>query len=460
MHRSNSRLDAISEMLALSSSGNGKNIIFSGLNFEGPMDLPAFHEAVRLALADFPHFTSTIREVKVKGRHHLFRLPSPDPELPYSVKDLKITDDSDPLLHSILDTLRPRLDRDWDLFRELPLELCLIRVSERHHVLATFIHHVAGDASNLLEYGQALTAKYHELVKGRIPDWKHQPLPVSTSAKRPVERRPVKWQALLRNAVGTVSGFLKSPAMPLGSGIKDDCGQYHVKRVLSTKDSQGLTRSPGEPRGALPDRVTAATHLAVDQWNRERGLAPGTLTTSMTVNMRGRYRDLDNPNNSALIFLRSLPHERKDPDEFRRLMTIQRIKRFRSQTDFGYYQDLERFNNALRLLPFHLRRRLVSLVLGKHQVSVAITFLGILWPSLRNGKPTGDTFLETCGDLDLTEVHGIGYKLASNTRLLLVVYAFRNRLNLVLSASADLFTRLETEQFLDLITANFLGSSF
>ncbi len=334
----------------------------------------------------------------------------------------------------------------------------LIRVSERHHILATYIHHVAGDVGSLMEFGQVLMANYHELFTGQPPDWKHEPLPVSSSRKRPVDKKQAKSQSWLDKIGGTLSGFLKTPAIPLGNGDRGNDEQYHIKRVLPPKESLELAGSTGRACASLADRLTAATHLAVDQWNRERGIGPGTLTTSMTVNMRGRYKDLDNPNNSALIFLRSLPHERREPNEFCRLLGLQRMKRFRAQSDSSYYQNLQRFNDTLRILPFNLRKRLVSFIMNKHQVSVAITPLGVLWPTLQNGRPTGETFLKKSGELDVTEVHGIGYKLASNTRLLLVVYAFRDQVNLILASSASLFTRQESEQFMELIMENLLHS--
>jgi len=459
MQDANLRLDAISEMLALSSFGNGKNIIFCGLDLKGPMDLQAFHEASRQSVTDFPHFVSTIREIKINGRYHLVRQHSPDLPSWFGVQELKIRESSASLLDNILYTLSPRLDRDWDLFQELPLEMHLIRVSERHHVLAIFFHHVAGDVGSLMEFAQVFMANYHELFTGQPPDWKHEPLPVSSSRKAPVEKKQEKSQAWLDRVGGTLSGFLRPPAIPLGNGDRGNDEQYHIKRVLSPRDSQELAGSKGRACASLPDRLTAATHLAVDQWNRERGIGPGTLTTSMTVNMRGRYKDLDNPNNSALIFLRSLPHERRNPNEFCRLLAMQRVRRFRTQSDSSYYQNLQRFNNTFRILPFHLRRRLVSFVMNKHQVSVAITPLGVLWPTLQEGRPTGETFLKKSGALDVTEVHGIGYKLASNTRLLLVAYAFRDQVNLILTSSASLFTRQESEQFMDLIMENLLHSA-
>ncbi|MFH0960654.1 MAG: hypothetical protein V1897_18360 [Pseudomonadota bacterium] len=454
--RDNNRLDAISEMLALSSLAAKKNIIFSGLELKGPMNVQAMIEGVRRAAKRFPNFQSTLEEIKIKGRFHLISKFNPGMKLPSGFHELKIADESATLLNNVLYTLSHRLDRDWDLSKESPLESYLIRVSDEHHVLATFNHHWAGDVGSLMEYGQALMAKYHELVKGEKPHWENQPLAISSSKKRQVENRRAKKQAWLENARETLSGFLKSPSIPKGSGEPNDDRQFHVKRVLSPSDSRNLTHRTGLTRALLPDRLTAATHFAVDQWNWQRGISPGKLTSSMTVNMRGRYKALNNPNNSALIFLNSTPSERTDSNKFCRSLARQRMKCFRAQTDFSYYQKLERFNNTVRMLPFHLRRRVVSFIMDKHEVSVAITLLGVLWPLMENGRASGETFLEKTGDLVMTEVHGLGYKLASSTRLLLVAYIFRGQFNMILTSSATLFTRQESELFIDLIIKNLL----
>ncbi len=450
------KFDAISEMLALTSYGYGKNIIFSALELKGNVDTEVLSQAVQLSGQDFPNFLSTIKEIKIKGRYHLFRRLRPDLSLPFFQQELVIRDASDELLDSILHTLRQRLDRDWDLFSELPAELHLIRVSEKHHVLCTFIHHAAGDVGNIMEFGQKLLATYHELVVGQPPEWASRGLSLSSSGKKPAKHKQATWRGMLRNAVRTLTGFLKTPALPSGAGDTRDRNQHQIKRVLSEEESQILVRLSEGTQASLVDYLTAASHLAIDEWNRRRDIAPGTLTTSLTVNMRGRYKNLDNPNNSALLFLRSLPYERTDPDEFNRVLSTQRLRHFRSRTDYRYYESLESFNNILRILPFPARRRLASHILNKHKVSIAITLLGVLWPELRNGKPTGDTFLKVSGDLEVTEVHGLGYKLASNTRLLLVVYLFRNRLNLIMGASASLFSRQEAEGFMDLIVDNLL----
>ena len=62
-------------------------------------------------------------------------------------------------------------------------------------------------------------------------------------------------------------------------------------------------------------------------------------------------------------------------------------------------------------------------------------------------------------EVSITAVHGLGYKLLSNTHLLFIVYFFANKLNVVLAASASRFTREEADAFLGLMMANLFRCS-
>jgi hypothetical protein len=128
--------------------------------------------------------------------------------------------------------------------------------------------------------------------------------------------------------------------------------------------------------------------------------------------------------------------------------------------DFKFYTDISRMNAVLRPFPFGTRSRIVNFIMNRHQFSMAITLLGVIWPETRNGKPTANTCFTRSGDLTLSEVYGVGYKLMSSTHLLLIVYVFSNQLNFVLHASGCLFTREETEAFMDLIMENLLSEPF
>ena len=448
------RLDPLSELPALAGYANTKNIIITAIETTGRLDADALKLAVKQASEKYPQIRCCIQEVRARGRFHLLRQPRPDLETPVFFTDLPESDTEAPTLDRLLNFLAPRLDRDWDLFNELPAEFHFVRVSPERHILAPVIHHVAADAGIAAELGRECLLNYHRIVTGTEPQLVGETPGISTSAKRRVRTRRSWWKGLASDARGVVSALFEHPTLPVGSSSPDDQREHHVKRVFSVEDTAMIARLSRVKAGALVDLLAVCANLAVDQWNQARNEPPGMLTTTVSVNMRGRYREIRAANNSGQLFFRSMPEERADPAAFARSLAMQRISQFRRQMDFKFFQDVSRLTKAVSVLPFHLRRRLVHFLMERHQFSVAMTVLGVIWPAFKNGKPTSDTSLTRVGDLTIEEVHGIGYKLLSATRLLFIVYTFRNRLNLVLAASGNLFTRQEADQFMDLVLVN------
>jgi len=269
-----------------------------------------------------------------------------------------------------------------------------------------------------------------------------------------VQVREPSFREVLSNVRESIGHFVEKPTLPLGRGKPDDLRQHHVKRKLSIEETERMSKLSAQRGVSLVDLLVACTNTAIDQWNDAFGKAPGVITTSMSVNMKGRFRAINALNNSGLIFFRSPPQERKDPTVFAKSLALSRIKQFRRQMDFKFYQDISRLNTVLRPFPFSARSKIVNFIMNKHQFSMAITLLGVIWPETRNGKPTANTCFSRSGDFTIPQIHGVGYKLLSNTHLLLIVYVFRNELNFILHASACLFTREEAKAFMDLIMEN------
>ncbi|MGO9737996.1 MAG: hypothetical protein ACLPVO_11245, partial [Desulfomonilaceae bacterium] len=78
-------------------------------------------------------------------------------------------------------------------------------------------------------------------------------------------------------------------------------------------------------------------------------------------------------------------------------------------------------------------------------------------PSASQMAPTRESVFARVGDLEAVEVFGVAHQMLSKTQALLLVYTFRNRLNLVLTCSASLFTREETELFIDLLVKKLMA---
>jgi hypothetical protein len=155
-----------------------------------------------------------------------------------------------------------------------------------------------------------------------------------------------------------------------------------------------------------------------------------------------------------LIEFTSNPEDRVDQERLTKAITRSRIRQFRKQLDLRFFINVARMNNAFRILPFRLRRKLVHFIMERRQYSVGVTVLGVLNPELKNGRPTGDSITASCGDVEITEIHGLGYKLLSSTRLVIIAYRYGEFLNIIMATSACHFTREEAEDFLDLVIAN------
>jgi Condensation domain len=455
MDDTSARLDALSEMMALSSYGNTKNIIVTAVETRGSFEEEAMSLAIQQAAKSFPRLASCVKEVRERGRYHLVWDPRPDLELPVKFSEVQETDGSASGLDSFLRHMAPRLDRDWDLFTEPTAEVHVVRLAKDHHIVAPVIHHVASDAGVASEFGKEFLVNYHEILTGQRPNAVCQPHCMSTTRKRLVRIKKPRLRDHLVNARQAVARVFERPTLPAGNGLPEDQRQHHIKRVFSPEQTERINKAASQNGASLVDLLVAAANRAVDEWNHDRNIPPGILTTSISVNMKSRYRDLNNGNNSGLLFFKSRPSERVDTSAFARSIALARIKQFRKQMDFKFVQNVSRMTTALRAFPFGIRRRLVSHLVNKHQLSIAITVLGVIWPTVKNGKPTADSCLTHTGDLAIKEVHGLGYKLLSNTHLLLIVYAYRNRLNFVLSASASVFRRQEAQAFMDLLMGYF-----
>jgi len=450
------KIEALSEMLALSSYGATKNIVMTAMDAKGPLEVEAFAEAVFRTIAAFPHFTCCLKEIKIKGKYYLVWQPRPDLAVTLTLSYLISSNGATPLLDSLLQHLGPRLERDWNLFEELPIECHVVRVSPDHHFLVSMFHHIGSDAATASEFGRQILLRYHEIVKGEKPVWADQATAISSSGKRKVKIHQADWKEYVANVRHNLTNMLENSVVPVGSGDGKDEGQHHVKKVLSIEETQWVGKLAARNSASPIDLLAACAKLAVDQWNSARNVPPGLLTVPMTVNTRGRYGGSGSPNTTSLLFFKSRPDDRRDPAALLRSLALTRIKHFRHQEDVKYVRNIETVIEYFRILPFWIRRRIAHSIVSRHEFSIAVSLLGALWPVIKNGKPSATTSVTSSGDLTLTEVHGLGYKLLSSTHVLLMVYIFDGRLNVILTSSASLFTRGEAEAFLALFAHNLL----
>ncbi len=451
-------VDPLSEMLALSSLANTKNVLVTLVEIKGPYRMDCLKDAATRTAGEFPELRSRLKEVREKGRYRLVREICPDMDFPMKIREALHFDPSTPTLDIYFDLFREELDRNWDLFNEPPAEIHVVKLTEDFYLCGVIIHHAAADAASASEIGKQVFVAYCEGIFGERPPASDTTPSVSTAKKRMVAKKKQTLKDFIYQAKHSLIPLIRSHVLPAGSGSPTDQRQHQIKRVLTEEESQAIMKASLKKRVSLIDLLVVCANRAVDQWNSGRNTPPGRITTSMTVNMKGRFRGLDTPNSSGLLYFENSPEDRKNEADFARLISMDRIKQFRKHVDGHFYENVTRMNTLLRLLPFRLKRPMVHRLMQAHQLSVAVTLMGVIWPEIKEGKPTGDSSFASFHDMTIQGLHGLGYKLLSNTHVLLIVYIFRKKLNLVLAASASHFTREEADDFLDLIRELLLSS--
>jgi len=444
------KIDPLGESLALTTSGNVKNLIVGALELKGHLDLDALGDVVSDIGNSFPQLKMCVKEVAERGRHHLVWDSGPQLEIPVIIWDATNQSYSGSSFDTLLSCIEPSLERDRNLFTEAAGEVHLVKLAPDHQILALVASHVAADAMTFAEVAKESMIKYHERITGQKPTLSYSPLAASSVGKRRIRKRKTVWKDYWTTCRQALMPYRVKCGLPKGSGRPADSCEYHVKKTMIPDEAERVVSESLKRKVSLVDYFMASTIAAIDHWNKARNIEPATVTAALTVNMEGRFKDLDGPNKDSALYFQFGPEERKDPEKLSRRVLRARIGQFRNQMDLKYSKAITKLNNLFRIFPFKTRQRIFSQILARHQTSFALTFMGVVWPSTNGRRITGDSYLISAGDLDIADVFAIPYKLVSRTPLYLSAYFFRKRLNVILSAAAWQFTREEAEAFLDL----------
>ncbi len=240
----------------------------------------------------------------------------------------------------------------------------------------------------------------------------------------------------------------------------DHRSEYHIRVVLPTGESRDIINRASRDNLTPLDVVIGGMNTTIDNWNRSLDIPAGIITTGLTVQMRKRYGPTESPVNSSAILLRSNPAQRADHATFGRLMSIQRVSKFRSRMDVSISQAASGLATAVRWLPLAMRRKAIHSILGRPMCSLLVTWLGNGWSEAHGGKFTNDLLARKVGDLEVSEIHAIGHALALKSPLRVWGGLFRNRLNFVFTLSGQHFSQPEAESFVQRALKAFLENPF
>lgn len=442
------KLGPLEEALALTTTTESPNVVCGALDLLGPLDVEAIAGATANLKQSLPHLRMCLAEVKERGRYLLVRDTNTDLEIPFSFTEADKKSVSQSSLDILIDHLKEILNHEWNLFAEPLIQIHLVKLDDQRHLIACVMNHVAADAVTLGEIVREFIREYHWIATGETKGFTSESSPSSISGKRSAQKKkttPLDYWLTLRQAIIPH----RKCCLPMGSGDGQDRGEHYVKRLLSELDSEVALKRSAKFKLPFVDYLMACMFTAIDRWNESRAVPASVLSSALTVNMKGRFQDSDCPNNDSILYFRFDREHREDVESLAKLVYRSRMRLYRDQMDVKYAKGLAKVNRLIGVMPFKWRQLALLSILKRHQTSFALGFTGVMWPN--NRRLSADSYLTHAGELEISEAHGLAYRIVSRTPLYLAAYFFRKRLNLILSAATWKFTRQETEDFMDLL---------
>ncbi len=445
-------LDGMSELMVYSNYPDAKNIMLFGFDVEGAVDIDALNIALRDSLPSFPEFSSYVKESRIQGERRLTWFLDSDFQPEIRLSNMAVTDSHLGFQHSLLQSLHQSLEKDWDLLHTAPTEFHLIRLPDGRSSLLTMVHHAAADGWTLAAFYRAFLGRYHKIVTGGEPEWAHDYDHVSSVKNRMVELKRTRWSDAAFFVKNVLSPYFSRPTLPRGNGKPLDIGVHYAKSVLTPEQTDRVVKNVSRRGSPFIDALLGGMASTVDKWNASLKISKlGNIVICVTVQMRGRFGQAEVASNTSSLVVKLRENERTNPELFSRSVSQRRQEQSDSLADIRAWLAGCRLADTVRGLPLSARQRIAHFVCHIPLIPILIAPFGMMWPETREGRRTGDSYLKEAGGLNLIEFHAIPYKLGYSCPLILGAYTFRKRLNLQIMASANHFTRAETERFVSLL---------
>lgn len=452
-------LDGLSELMVFSNYPEAKNIMIFGFDFEGDIDVDAMNLALSYTLPSFPEFMSFVKESGTGMEKRLNWFLDTDFKPEFRQTRMTNLDNSLGFEHSLINSLDQSVNKDWDLLRTVPTEFHVVSLPDGRRSLLALVHHAAADGWTLASFYRDLMAHYHRIVTGNEPEWARDYDFVSSVKTRMVEMKNTRLNNTLYFLKNMLDSYVNKPCLPLGRGESNKTGVHYSKLVLTSEETKHVTRNVSQRSSPFIDGLIAGMARSIDQWNASYDQKmSGDIIICVTVQMRGRFGEVNTASNSSSLKIRLGASERRDPDVLYKTVSSRRQMEQESLSDVRVCMASNSLADSIRILPLKIRQKIGHYVCQMRLIPTLIAPFGLMWPEFRNGRRTGDSYLKEVGKLNLMEFHAFPYELGYNCPLILGAYTFRKRLNLQIMASSCLLTAEETVRFTRLLKDMILES--
>ena len=402
------RLPAVAEFSLAQEVASYPKTEYSNLQFRGPLDVEAFRQAFRDAMRPMPLFHCLLEERRERGVHGLYWIVQ-ERENELVVEDCRDRAEQtlDPVAF-IEDYHRERTIRRMDLTREFPARFFLLRLADDVHLLSIVYHHIGFDAAQGYAFLRDLMARYHERVTGAPPEWalapsitSHAAAPKTFARWSPLNLRQLHHQM---NDIGRWTGGRVS--LIASEKTHDELGRTCHRAVFAEPEVvRGFRKVAARQEATVTDVLLASIARTIGAWDRERGSARDIVRAMLAVNMRQRTA-MDEAEGMRLsaLFLRAERPERMDGGAAIRHFRDARKLRLARGADVALYEMLEFVSRVAVRVPVRFRAPLFRR-LYEVPTTFVLSNIGVMWPRIVDGKPTGESSLTRAGNVEIDDVH-------------------------------------------------------
>ncbi len=232
-----------------------------------------------------------------------------------------------------------------------------------------------------------------------------------------------------------------------------------IRHIITDADLQKALRARARRNGgSLSDLCMAASKLAMQEWNEARGVPTDILMHGLAVNQRGRkspaqLKATGNP--MSAIAVPTNYAERQDPEALLKLVIQRRTQMLSDGYDITVGNFVQRVGASVRFMPARYRYRFMRKIMDR-PISLFLTNLGVVWPRMENGKPTGETAVTRVGDMDIVDVHS-SVGTTENNGLALILRTFLNRFYMILAVGLNKTSERDGKEFSRLVAKKTLS---
>jgi hypothetical protein len=406
-------MDQFSEYAMLLEDDDYPKTDFTQLQFRGKIDHAAMAEAYEEAVSQVPIFSANVIHDRVGAYNIPFWVPNRE------LKNRMIFEDCRHWAEKPFDPMEfstkfhaARTRKRIDLARQFPFNVYLIRVEDDRYIFSVLYHHSCLDPAKFYVVMTKMLSGYHERVKGKPPEWATADGMAGLARDgKVISPYPIGKYAIEQFADIWYHHPTSKVSHAFSREIRDykKCqGRHSVRSVIDDpKLIKGMFSRSKRSQATINDLLLACARKGLGKWNKEHDAAHERFRMMLISSLKGRKdnRVVESGAAVAAINMVSKDHTDADLDDLIKMYRDFRVDRLTKGYDLQFNYLINRFINAFRVLPFHVRKPLLISIIQGTPMSFYLSNVGVVWPKFVDGKPTMESRIPGAGDFVIDDIH-------------------------------------------------------